>query len=210
MPSEKNAILKIESTGNVPLHVVGRFLSTLEHTYNYIYVGHMLLSDSTQRARWREALFSKRPIRFALWVPRQDRLILKSVELHSPGSWEFLGKLNPLETIRQYLQDRHERRKDRQYKEPAEKRSMALDNLLRENQVLSGQIDNARKLGATDEDLKPMLERFIRKPLLELDKVENARIAGKSSVSLSEPGHLLMEDGQTPLQGRKITLDDDD
>jgi hypothetical protein len=170
----------------------------------------MLLSDGTQRARWREALFSERAIRFALWVPRHDRLILKSVELHSPGNWEFLGKLNPLETIRQYLQDRHERRKDRQYKEPAEKRAMELDNMLRENQVLRGQIDNARKLGATDDDLKPMLERFIRKPLLELDKVEDVRIAGKSSLSLSEPGHLLKEGGQGPLQGRKITPDDED
>jgi hypothetical protein len=55
-----------------------------------------------------------------------------------------------------------------------------------------------------------MLERFIRKPLLELDKVEDVRIAGKSSLSLSEPGHLLKEGGQGPLQGRKITPDDED
>jgi hypothetical protein len=211
MPPEENAVLRIESSGNVPLYMVERFLSVLEHAYNYVYVGHMLLSDSKQRARWREVISSERAIRFALWVPKQDRLILKSVELHSPGSWEFLGKLNPLETIRQYLQDRHERRKDKQYKESAEKRGMELDNMLKENQVLSGQIDNARKLGATEKDLRPMLERFIRKPLQELDKFEDERIAGKSSVTRSESDHFLQDGSQRrlPLQGRRIRLPDE-
>src|SRR5947209_1111717 len=111
MPPEENAVLQIESSGNVPLYKVGQFLSVLEHAYNYIYVGHMLLSDRQEGARWREALVSEHKVRFALWVPKEDRLILKSVVLHSPGNWEFLGKLNPLETLRQYLQDRHERRK---------------------------------------------------------------------------------------------------
>ncbi len=103
MPPEEIAVLRIESTGRVPVYKVGRFLSTLEHSYNYIYVAHMLLSSSQNRTRWREALASERKVRFALWVPKNDRLILRSVELHSPGHWEFVGKLIPFETIRQYF-----------------------------------------------------------------------------------------------------------
>jgi hypothetical protein len=210
MPPDKNAVLRIESTGNLPLYKVGRFLSALEHTYNYVYVGHMLLSDSQVRARWREALVSERKTRFGLWVPRQDRLILKSVELNSPGSWDFLGKLNPLETIRQYLQDRHERRKDRQYRERAEERGMELDNMIKENEVLKGQIENARKLGASNDDLRPILERFVQKPLMELDTFEDEGIAGSSSISLPESDRLLNESGQEKRPHRRIILKEED
>lgn len=50
-----------------------------------------------------------------------DKLRLRSVVIQSPGFWEFLGALNPLETLRKYVNDRHEQRKDREYKEPLER-----------------------------------------------------------------------------------------
>jgi len=87
---------------------------------------------------------------------------------------------------------------------------MELDNMLKENQVLSGQIDNARKLGATDDDLKPILERFIRKPLMELDKFEGEGIVGKSSISTPESERLLNESSQKRLPRRRITFEDED
>jgi len=44
-------------------------------------------------------------------IPQDERLVISKVTFQSPGFWEFLGSLNPLEQIREYLKDRHERQK---------------------------------------------------------------------------------------------------
>jgi hypothetical protein len=96
-------------------------------------------------------------------------LILRGVRLESPGFWDFVGKLNPLEVIRQYLNDRHERRKDRSYREAAEARKLDLENQLLENKVIRERIQIAQELGATEEDLAPLLNEFVYRPLNGLD-----------------------------------------
>lgn len=92
------------------------------------------------------------------------------MRLGSPGSWEFLGKLNPLEVLRQYLNDRHERRKDREYRELAEERRLLLENLSLENKVVSERVKIAKELGATDHDLAPLLNTLVYRPLMALDR----------------------------------------
>jgi hypothetical protein len=59
------------------------------------------------------------------------------VQLTSPGFWDFLGKLMPLETIRQYLNDRHERAKDREYRNEAEEKRLDLENRLLEMKIVT-------------------------------------------------------------------------
>ena len=65
-------------------------------------------------------------------ITPQYELVLDGVSLSSPGAWDFLGKLNPLDVIRQYLTDRHERRKDKEYREAHENRKLYLENKLLE------------------------------------------------------------------------------
>src|SRR5208283_3018379 len=60
------------------------------------------------------------PERLTSFVPRSQQLVSNAVEINSPGFWEFLGSVSPLEIMRNYLNDRHERRKDREYLESAE------------------------------------------------------------------------------------------
>jgi hypothetical protein len=52
-------------------------------------------------------------------------------------SAEFLSGLNPLETLRRYLDDRFKRRQ-RKDREPLEQRRLQLENMERENQVMLG------------------------------------------------------------------------
>lgn len=103
-------------------------------------------------------------------VPRSDQLVLVAVQLSSPGSWYFLGKLNSLEVIRQYLNDRHTRRQDREYRESAEKGRLVLENLKLENEVISERIRIAKELRATDQGLAPLLNELVYKPLAGLDR----------------------------------------
>ena len=118
----------------------------------------------------------------AAGVPYPDRLVLAGVRLNSPGFWDFLGALNPLEVIRKYLNDRHERRQDRDYRESAEKRRLTLENLKLENEVIAERVKLAKDLGATDRHLASMLDQLVHQPLLALDRhqdrgvIENAEI----------------------------------
>jgi hypothetical protein len=108
------------------------------------------------------------PQAIASLVPASEQLVLAAVELSSPGAWEFLGSLNPLEVIRKSVNDAHERRKDREYRESAERRRLDLENIQAENEALAGRIRIAKELGATDADLAPLLNELVRKPLADL------------------------------------------
>lgn len=118
-------------------------------------------------------------------VPGRDRLVLHSARFESPGFWEFLGALNPLEVIRQYLNDRHERRRDREYRDAAEARRLDLENCLLENRVLRERIEIAKSLGATDSDLAPLLNELVYRPLRALNVAQDEGFI-KSAVIIEE------------------------
>jgi hypothetical protein len=84
-----------------------------------------------------------------------------------------LGALNPLEVLRKYLSDRHERRKDGEYRETAERRKLDLENLVLENRVISERIGIARALGATKRDLAPLLNELVYRPIKRLDRSQD-------------------------------------
>ena len=183
---------RIHGHGEVEVELVIAYLNDLRFAYNALCVFDETI-DSWQRTSrrfpfplfemelaytWsgyrragrtvRESLAS--PEELALLVPKSQQLVLAAVSLQSPGFWDFIGNLNPLEVLRQYLNDRHERRKDRQYRESAEKRRLRLENLKLENQVIKERIEIARNLGANDRDLEPLLNQLVYRPLTGLDR----------------------------------------
>lgn len=42
-----------------------------------------------------------------------EALVISKINFNSPGFWEMIGALNPLIQIREYLNDRHKRKKDK-------------------------------------------------------------------------------------------------
>jgi len=126
-----------------------------------------------------------------------DRLIVHRVVLRSPGFWEFLGTLNPLEVIRKYLNDRHERRKDREYREGAERRRLEIENALGELEVVKEMRHLEERYGS--DAVPPGIRQRVwaaevREPLEQLgDFEENDMIDGGSAISgreLPEAGDL--------------------
>jgi len=75
-------------------------------------------------------------------TPPKDLLEIASFSIHSPGFWEVLGGLNPLQQIREYLNDRHKRRQDREFREAAEKKKLEI-----ENELAPGRCMGKRKRG---------------------------------------------------------------
>jgi hypothetical protein len=122
--------------------------------------------------------------RAARIVEPDSRLRLHAVELHSPGDWKFIGDLIAVDAIRKWFQDKHERRKDREYREAAEARRLELENEmkrsdidnreleneLRRMEILKSKIDIAKQMGATEEDLRPLLRNLFYKPLKKLER----------------------------------------
>ncbi|HWU88611.1 MAG TPA: hypothetical protein VN253_15180 [Kofleriaceae bacterium] len=118
----------------------------------------------------------------------EDSLLLYATRLSSPGFWDFVAKLNPLEVIRHYLSDRHERRKDKNYRERAEQHRLELENSLLANKVIRERIELAKSLGASEVDLIPLLNQLVHQPLRGLGRhQDNGLIEAAELVRLEIP-----------------------
>lgn len=170
--------LRIHGDGDAYVGDVSGFLQALEYAYNSAYVFDSIIEEAEDL--YRTGNSPGLPIRNLLWmawwpptpekvaamVPEADRLRLIGVELHSPGFWDFLGKFIPLETIRLYLNDRHERQKDRQYRSRIEAEKLELENF-------KDKIDVLKQLGATDKDLALLKEQLLAKSLRQLNSYQD-------------------------------------
>jgi len=204
------ARLRVYGEGEMEVRLVKDYLSDFQHAYNSLLVFEHMLDGIRRRMKdyplssallfdyYEEAVWSKRPRRFMQttsdWpptldqlhsrVPLSEQLILSGVQIASPGFWEFVGSLNPLETLRKYLCDRHERRKDREYREPAERKRLEMENEILRSKEISERIRLAKELGATDRDLAPLVNDLIARPLGALDQYQNRGLINRAEFTL--------------------------
>lgn len=115
-------------------------------------------------------------------LPRH-RLVVMKVSIASPGFWEFAASLNPLQQIREYLNDRHKRRQDRQYKEPSERERLELENELiqrqimeKDNSLLRDRVQMMRELGFNDEEIRQFVWSQIGRSLARLGRHQDTRL----------------------------------
>lgn len=183
MPEQ--GLLRVHGHGKVEVEQVTAWLTDLKYAYDSIAL--FMIADALGRPPIPLFFVTSSPEQLASFVPLADRLLLNAVELKSPGCWEFLGTLNPLEVIRNYLNDRHERRKDREYRESAEARRLQLENLSLENNVLRERIELLKKMGASDSDLAPLRNKLLYVPLSNLDQYQaKGIIEGAEVVKISD------------------------
>jgi hypothetical protein len=128
--------LRIEGTGGVRASEIQDLLQALEVAYQAVSRVEVAAENILGMFEWAERYGP--PFRY--WLPAgvsqpslsdaypSDPLVVARVELSSPGFWELLGSLSPLEVLRKYLNDRHEHRKDNDYRSPAERRRLDLEN----------------------------------------------------------------------------------
>ena len=128
--------LRIEGRGGVRASDIRNLLQALETAYqavSRVEVAAESLSEMFEWAErygppsryWSPAWLAQSPV---LSATVSDPLVVSRVELSSPGFWEFFGSRPPLEALRKYLNDRHERRKDNDYRSDAEHRRLDLEN----------------------------------------------------------------------------------
>jgi hypothetical protein len=189
VPEGERGQLRIASQGGWPVGDTIEFLDAFKSAYQGILVFEMVLESYTAQSeawrryapfpppfysnlQWATAFLHISDEELSRLIRPRDQLVLRHVELSSPGFWEFLGALNPLDVLRKYLDDRHRRRQDREYREREEARTLDLENQLRENEVIRGRIEIARELGLSDQELAALFNRLVHEPVRKIDVVE--------------------------------------
>lgn len=112
-------------------------------------------------------------------ILQSDRLIISKVNIQSPGFWEVLGSLNPLQQIREYIKDRHERKKDEKYRSRQEEEIGELEIQERKDRIINQRIETLRGLGYSDAEIRQLVTAMVIQPLNRLDNhQDNGQIEG--------------------------------
>lgn len=126
---------KFRIYGNVlgEVHDVAMFLYTIEANYNNLLAYDKAIMESVINAsfpfRNHDRILSTF-MRFANdyhveeFIAPEDKLIICSINFNSPGFWEVLGSWNPLNQIREYINERHARKRDKEYAWELDKKTM--------------------------------------------------------------------------------------
>jgi hypothetical protein len=181
----KALAIRVERSGSVS--EVREYLASLEDAYVRIYAFDFAVnelrqrSDETISSSFREPS-RKRSARFpairnpqALLLPG-DQLTIHRIEVASPGFWEVLGALNPLETIRKYIADRHERTKDREYRNDLDLQERQLEIEKRRIEVVRERVDLLHSLGVPEEQIRRAVVQLVSQPLGQLDRIQDSRL----------------------------------
>ncbi|RCW27662.1 hypothetical protein DFR48_102146 [Ciceribacter lividus] len=176
-----------------------RFLSDINAAYEACYFFEVRLTRWQRRYifeapshTWLEPNLSVNATEPSSILP-EFQLELTKVSINSPGFWEFLGALNPLQQMREYLKDRHERLKDKDYRNLSEKERLQLENeLLRaqvikaKHDVLRDRVSLLREMDMSDQQIAELVWRSVGVPLAKLGRHQDAGLIGKPLIENEE------------------------
>lgn len=193
VPDAELSRLRLAASGPFSVADGRDFLQALEDSYDSLVAFESIMIEMQQRER-RGRRYRPDPFYSQTWgwslpidvgsrVRPSDKLILSAVRIESPGFWELLGNANPLEVIRKYLKDRHERRRDTGWRDDraAETWSLhnerlRLENAALETSVMRDRLALLHELELSDEELKPLLNQLVHRPLEQLDRFQDQGI----------------------------------
>lgn len=168
---------------------ITRFLQAMEGAYENLCAFDLIVDDaktrygddfSWSRSRKSRAIRSiRKPETIVL---PEDRLRLTRISVSSPGFWDFVGKLNPLEVLREYLADRHERTKDLSYRNDLEEDRLRLENAKLKTEVVHAQAQTLREFGVAEDKIREALVRHLVDPLTRLDVAQEQKLIGEATI----------------------------
>lgn len=180
--------LKVRALRGGTVTEIAAFLTDIEGAYNALYDFEWTVLQWGGRRRLPPFILGEL---FGLFPFDHDggellpeyRLELRRVSIQSPGAWEFLGGLNPIQQLREYLKDRHERRKDHEYRELAEKERLILENELlrrqileKENGILRDRVAILREAGISDTEIQQVVWSRLGPPLSRLGRHQDTKL----------------------------------
>jgi hypothetical protein len=203
---ERQVILRVDGWYIGSAREVISLLTDLEAAYDSLYAfeaivdslyQHVYAVRDQKRYDWSDILFRNRKglgsvygflpslydlvadINIGRIVLPEHRLQINKVSFQSPGFWEFLGSMNPMQQIREYLKDAHERDKDRLYRIDQERRSGELEIQHKQNELINQRIDTLKKLGYSEIEIREFIAVMVHEPLAKLDKYKDSGQLGE-------------------------------
>ena len=195
----EKAAIKIKGLRGGAVDEISQFLADMEGAYNALYhFDRKIVRWDRRRRYWKryigpEELFYESHSEFPnfgdqiiLDGEKENilpiyRLELTRVSIQSPGFWEFMGSLNPLQQLREYLNDRHKRRQDKEFREVSEKRKLELENELlvrqimeKENSVLRERFQLMKEAGISQDEIEQFIWGQIGKPISKIAKYQDS------------------------------------
>lgn len=187
--NRENKVLKIKGLrAGTPTELI-EYLKDLNNAYNSLYVFNAFLDSHNPyyKNKNRRKLFfyelgypylgnHKIDSREELILP-ENRLLINKIVIQSPGFWEVLGSLNPLQQIREYLNDRHRRKQDVEWRNQTEKEKAQLENQMiqrqvyeSDNKIMRERIEVLRELGFNENEIRELIWTNMGEPLQKLGR----------------------------------------
>lgn len=160
-PSQKG-LFKIKFTSGTTVETAQYFLYNINKAYS-----NLVIINNTQLLE--NFIFNKNT---KISLPIKDKLYINKIQISSPGIWEFLGSINPLLQLREYLNDRHERNKDEKFRNEQERKFGDIEVQSKINNLIEKRIEILISLGYSKKEIKKNYENLLQpfKNLIELEK----------------------------------------
>ena len=158
---------------------VGWLLFSVNQAYNALYVLEEYNSFPPQFLIEQggaiiEALPRRQPLGHL--VPSEARAVLRGAQFSSPGFWDIAGIGKMADTLRQYLNDRHERRKDARWREAGEREKLELEIEERKVDILTKKVELFRIAGMPDHLIRAYIVAPVTRPLDALDRAKRRNL----------------------------------
>ena len=178
---DNKAYLKIYGEGQIPAAYIADAVSIINDAYRGLLTLEKI--SKLDRRNLRRSGFNRGVIVDIVDAGSVYYLELKSVVLQSPGFWEFIGELNPLDALRKYLNDRHERIKDKEYRNNLEQEKLSIENNILKLKLIQHVIDVSKNAGIPEHDIASMIRDYAIIPLLKLETLQDKDIISKAEIS---------------------------
>lgn len=176
--------LRIELIRSGPTAEFSGFLSAFETAYVHVSSFHSWVKDVEENLEdwtdWEHYTNGMRRVTRIPegWSPELPPDIFGRVDFPlynsatgfaSPGFWEFFGALNPLETIRKYIAERHERVKDRDWRDQLEAQKLSIELEKLRLDVVAKEVELLQRAGIPKTLVRRAVIAHISVPLKQLD-----------------------------------------
>lgn len=174
--SDSKVILIIKASELGEVQRIARLLLDIQFAYDNIILFEKVVDYIEQTHQERGNLPKLGSVINMCTYEGIEPLILNRVNIQSPGFWEFIGSLNPLEQIRKYINERHERNKDRRYRMRQEEMLQELEIEKYKTQNIKDRIEILKSLGYKPKEIRELVKYFIEEPLERLGRHQDQHL----------------------------------
>lgn len=203
------SILRTDILRNGEIREFVSLLQSLEDLYNHLYA--LSLIEQAAKEKSGTSSWNPKPVTTLSTIRNvndvvlpEDRIRLFRVNVSSPGWLDALGKLAPLETIRKYISDRHERIKDHNYRNDAEREKLsllnderALNNERLKTQVIAERIEVFKDLGVPEDKIRQAMMEHFFKPVEQIDRMQDSQLIGGAKLLSQEEAESVLDNKQS-------------